>query len=777
MRWLRQTRWILAVSSVASICLCLAGRDCRGDSVIMKNGMVYRGLGTPDRDNTLVFISDGLKKIVVRDSKIERIEANNAFRGGERFQLVQPIVVHGGLMPKEVVSVEAGAWNDRGRRSFRYIGSRLDKSIRMEQAIIDITPHIVKLRGVDGFWVSVLDTNQVPRPVITSLLDKVERKNVEERERAVRFLMDVGWHAEAEKALDQVVRDFPDAGLKERAETARRFIHQAEAQERRFKIDVSRKAQQFHRATKLLKSLGEKGNPTELQIEARELERQEEQQRAADKTLLGDLHKLSAGLPSAERGFWKNPSAEVQKAMEAAPDAVRDRFGSWRKAKAQKGTPDQAQFALAMSGYVAGPELAGPELKRAELFWKARDLILQYVSPGELASKSEHVAGLDALDWTLADASTDMVKRLEILTAIIERMPPLRMPEDEEVTTDKPMLHRVEEEEGNEPTQYAVRLPPEYHPLRSYPAVLLLHSGKGPEAVIGEWADEAARRGFILIAPEYTTAGHPSEYGYSPSEHAAAQLALRDARKRYAIDSDRVFAAGQLSGGNMAWDLALAHPDQFAGVVVIGGLPAKYVLKYLPHHDRLPLFYVIGDLAPAANEFIFTTFVKPMIAKAWDVTYIEYFRRGLEALPEEIPTAFDWMSRHRRDPFPKTFKAYTARTSDDRYNGVVVREFAAGVTTAPEAAEVLGKNLNPGSIEMKSVGLSNMIRLDIKGITALDLWLSPKLIDFNRKAEIRINGRSRGRANKLKLDMQPLLEDLRVRGDRQQLYWYRMSAP
>ena len=48
--------------------------------------------------------------------------------------------------------------------------------------------------------------------------------------------------------------------------------------------------------------------------------------------------------------------------------------------------------------------------------------------------------------------------------------------------------------------------------------------------------------------------GQEHEYHYTPSEHAAAVLALRDARKRYSIDSDRVFAAGQLIGANMAWD-------------------------------------------------------------------------------------------------------------------------------------------------------------------------------------------------------------------------------
>ena len=238
----------------------------------MKSGIVYRGLGAPDRDNTLVYISDGLKRVVVRDSKIEKIEANNAFRTGERFQLVQPMAVHGGLMPKEVISVEAGPWNDRGRRSFRYVGSRSNKPIRMEQAIIEIGPHIVKFRGVDGFWVGQVETNQVPRSVVTSLLGRVEQNNVEERERVVRFLMDIGWHAEAKQELDRLVRDFPQGGP-EGAGRQRPPVHR---RGRGSRSGGSRSTSRSRRSnTKRVASCSkifkEKGMPTELQIEVREI--------------------------------------------------------------------------------------------------------------------------------------------------------------------------------------------------------------------------------------------------------------------------------------------------------------------------------------------------------------------------------------------------------------------------------------------------------------------------------------------------------------------------
>ena len=71
-----------------------------------------------------------------------------------------------------------------------------------------------------------------------------------------------------------------------------------------------------------------------------------------------------------------------------------------------------------------------------------------------------------------------------------------------------------------------MRLPPEYHPLRSYPAIVVLHSGDGPVKAIEPWAAQACRRGYILIAPEYTVQGQPPGYHYTASEHAAVELAL-----------------------------------------------------------------------------------------------------------------------------------------------------------------------------------------------------------------------------------------------------------
>jgi len=773
MTWSKTSKpWACSVLFLFPWILCTAA-TIQGDTITLKNGMVYLSQGAPDKDATLVYIWDGLKKTVIRDSKIERVVGDNTYRTGEKFSLTQPMTVHAGAMPKEVLSVQAGPWNENGQRSFRYVGSKKPRTTSMEQAIIEIGPHVVKYRGVDGFWLGQVATKQVPRAVVSGLLARVEQQNQAERERVVRFLMDAGYYPEARQELDRLIHDFPKTDLSERAAGAKSYIIQAQATQRRAEIDVRRKAQQYRQASAMLRSFTEKELATELMLEIRDVIRHDDEQRASDLALATDLRKLEAKLPAAERGTWKQRVAEAMKAIEQAPDAVRNRFLAWRKARSGAGTSDPGQFALAMSGYVVGSDAAVSELSVADTLWQARDLVHDYLAGAEATGRENILAKLEALDWPAEEGASEGYRKLDLVTRMTQLMPPpLCAPA---VEAEKTMTHKLLERENEEPTEYAVRLPPEYHPLRSYPAIVALHSGEGPQSAVEVWAAEAARRGYVVIAPEYNVAGQPPDYRYTPSEHAAVELALRDARRRYAIDSDRVFVAGQLNGGNMAWDLALGHPDLFAGVIVVSGFPAKYVPRYLSNHERLPLYCVIGDLAPASSEVVFGIYLKPLILKSWDVTYVEYHHRGLEEFPEEIPTFFDWMDRHRRDPAPKSFDAVTARTCDGRFYGLVIHEFARGRSTAPEAVEMLGQNLTPAVLKMKSSSQGNLINLHVSGIMRLDVWVSPRLIDFKRKLEVRLNDKPRYKGA-VKLALDPFLEDLRLRGDRQQVYWLKVSA-
>lgn len=744
------------------------------DTIQLKNGTIYRG--TVDRDNTLIWVFDGLKRVVIRESKVARIESDASFRNLEIFKIEQPLIVHSGAMPKEVMRVEPGPWNDRGRRLFAFEGARAGKVVRMEQAINELGPHLVRIRGVDGFWQAPLAMTQVPKDVVLAILGKVRTDLRDERVRVVRWLIQAEWYKEAREEIARIGKDFPDdTDLRERLDVAASSVSQLESLQLKAVIDRMRKAQQPRAVTARLRAFPEKDVSADVLAQIDEARRADTAQSSADKALADDLQSLSEKLTSEEQTRWKKPLLEALLALKEAPDAVRDRFLGWQKVRLDGEKPPSAEFALAMSGFVLGQDAAVDDLASASTFWMMRDQVRDYLSSSDSNTRGDRLAELESTSIPATEDLPLPFRKLDVVTRLAQHMvPPLH---DDEVkkTDEKVLLHRVRDDANVEPTDYMIAVPPEYHPLRQYPAVVALHDGSGPRKAIDRWASEAANRGYVVIAPEYKSAGEAKGYTYSMSEHAAVELALRDAKRRYAIDSDRVFVAGHLEGGNMAWDFGMAHPDLFAGVIVISGFPGKYVLKYNRHAENVPLYVALGDLAPAANEFVFGQILKPMIAKGWDVTYLEYLRRGLEDLPEEIGPAFEWMDRRRRDPYPKTFEVVTARASDIRFNGLVIREFLRGYTLAPEAVDPLGKNLNPATVRMRSSSLSNLLAIEAKGVKRLDLWVSPKQIDFKRRMEVRINKDSyfKGLA---KPELEPMLEDLRIRADRQQVYWLKVSA-
>src|SRR5439155_17012023 len=125
---------------------------------------------------------------------------------------------------------------------------------------------------------------------------------------------------------------------------------------------------------------------------------------------------------------------------------------------------------------------------------------------------------------------------------------------------------------------YQVMLPPEYQPGRLYPVLIALHdAGERPEVMIRRWSALAEQNGYFLVVPQWEQSVR-GLYGYSAEEHAALTDVVRDLRRRFAVDSDRIFLTGFGEGANMAYDVGLSHPDLFAGVLPVAGTP-KYFAK------------------------------------------------------------------------------------------------------------------------------------------------------------------------------------------------------
>src|SRR5207237_7079947 len=128
-----------------------------------------------------------------------------------------------------------------------------------------------------------------------------------------------------------------------------------------------------------------------------------------------------------------------------------------------------------------------------------------------------------------------------------------------------------------------------YHPDHSYPLIVALYSEQGSpqQELQGFWggADDrggqSQRNGYIAIAPEYVEKSESKVYDYSAASHQIVLDSLRDAKRRFSVDSDRVFLSGHGMGGDAAWDMGLAHPHLFAGVIPINAAIDSYAIHYL----------------------------------------------------------------------------------------------------------------------------------------------------------------------------------------------------
>src|SRR4029077_11834793 len=85
-------------------------------------------------------------------------------------------------------------------------------------------------------------------------------------------------------------------------------------------------------------------------------------------------------------------------------------------------------------------------------------------------------------------------------------------------------------------------------------------------------------------------------YDFSEESHRFVLDSLRDALLRFGVDSNRVFLSGHGMGGGAAWDIGLAHPHLFAGVIPINGAIDHFAPSYLENGRQLPFYTVAGEL-------------------------------------------------------------------------------------------------------------------------------------------------------------------------------------
>src|SRR5579884_1397853 len=474
----------------------------------------------------------------------------------------------------EVVHPFDSHWN----REIRLYGN----SKRYRQRLMQLTPQFAEVDALDWRWKSYYLTSELGPDEVLRLIHEHPKpikigqgSNPAAEPLAIyRFLVEAGWYDQADKQLDGILKKYPSE--KAHVTDLRRALKGLQANQLYDDLQIAYKAGQHDRAQRILARFPVKDVPAGHKALAGVGALRAKYETAND-TLRRARHYLTT-LPAkvaapADRAFFTTATGMILAEMsldDFLPDATADKHKAGRlepflelaeqaeRARKLHQTPTQTPeqlLSLAVSGWLLGKDSADAKPAMSRKLWATRKFLFTYLTTADKSARKALRDGytIQASQYVGPEEVAHMLKLLPPIEA--ERQPP-------ETATE---LNCKVTSEARHELSYLIQLPPEYHVGRAYPLLIALHhAGEKPADMLSRCGPLAKKYGFILAAPAWARLLN-ADYGYTPEEHADVTDLLVDVRRRFQVDSDRVFLLGYGEGGSMAYDVGLAHPDLFAG--------------------------------------------------------------------------------------------------------------------------------------------------------------------------------------------------------------------
>ena len=665
-----------------------------------------------------------------------------------------------------------------GRRIYRM--QTKDGPLQVVQCITEITPRYAKVESWRGEprWDMRLATSSIPRDQLAAILAQaVSHDDPQEWIKIVQFYLQSERYLDARYELEAIMSRYPQMqGL----ETVARELKQMGAKRILEEIQLRQRAGQHALVTRLLENFPPEEVSGETLQQVREMTNRYAEQAARLQAVIVELQANARQVSDEDHRALVQPLVE-----EVVTDLTQNnlnRLVAFIQLKDDSSLTADEKVALVISGWILGTEGANQKISLAISLLQVRDKVRRYLRE-PLAHERQTL-----LESIRSAEGADVVN----LARLIAHMPPPWTIPQEGVRQFGAYELTAPGQSENGDFRYIVQVPPEYDVYRHYPTIVALNGAynspqqelefwtgppirKETKEIIGSRRGQAMRHGYITIAIDWQKP-QQYEYEYTLREHEAVLTCLRDATRRFSIDNDRVFLTGHGVGGDASWDIGLAHPDLWAGVIPFVAQFSqvkKYVQHYWENARHVPFYFVAGekDGSKMSNN---AGVLDKYFVKRFDATVVEFLGRGQEPFQDEVLPALDWMelSTHRRQGSPSEFRCMTMRPWDNFFWWIEGRNFPNSVQPASWPL----RSARPTQVHGKIPKANELIAKSAAEKTTF--WFNPKIVDFSQPINITYNGRKLSKVrSSIRPDPEVLLEDVRTRGDRQRPFWAKLDVP
>jgi hypothetical protein len=647
---------------------------------------------------------------------------------------------------------------------------------KVRQRLTLLSPYMARIEAIDHVWSSAYMTKEINPSELRAILcrhpdleEKDGKPDADKRMKIYRFFVQAKMYTAAERELDSLLKAVPQA--KEQVEKAREGLRSLQLEEYMTEIEIALTAGRTRLAREAVNRFPVQGPGAahlgKINVLKARFEAEDQQIANARRWLLENVEAVTGSwaetFTDAVGSIRENLLPENLSRLEPFL-ALADQAARLKAQGKPPGSKPEELIALAISGWLLGRESADKRPDAAIKLWSAREFVLNYLRTTKPKDRAEMIYQFE---------NAPMVA-LDELSQLIGFLPPT---DPEEDLSTAPRDRRAPAPSRGFATNYVLQLPPEYSHGRPTPLLVVLGApAERPRDILDRFAPFAARHGYLLAAVEWSR--NNALYGYSPDEHARVLDVLRDMRRHFNIDSDRVFLSGYGDGGNMAWDVGLSHPDLFAGVLPISAFPKlNFVLPYWRNAMYLPFYVVSGDFTAEASKNTGRIF-REFTARGFPAMNVVYHGRGFDWFPAELPYMFEWMEKKRRatgtpdlgrNPGDVAYgeEFHTMRTTDDRFYWIGCNNIADSHLVENVRA---GRSPSPAKFQA-SIRAGNQISIYTLGVRDVTVWLARGMIDFEKPITFKTVGRKTDfKRVTVKPSLAVMLEDFFERGDRQRLF-------
>ena len=777
----------------------LTARESFADQrVVLKSGIPLQGLlldvATLNQDpfaaggqgqvkaRPILMVDDGLRRVYLHRRGMVAAGPQDVRGVEQSIEFKQGVPLGGTPVQSIGVILNVTKFNRYGRRVMTVIGPK-GSPIDITQGITEINARYAKVEALKGkppyLWDMRVATSSIPAHILQSIFrQRIDQSDPDQRLMVVRFFIEAERYRAAEEELTRAIRDFPElAEMQAQLITivgyqAETLLEEAELRSRVGQTQFARNVYSRFPLAAVGATMREK-----VRTEVEKLDEVDAQVNELVDALRNDLAKLKQGDQATLQRIFK----EIEQGLSSS---TLSRLSDYARLRDSETVSLDERVALAVSGWLMGSGVGEQNLVVATALVQVRDLVAEYLGPANLVRRDEILNELKAIEGS----------QIQYVAKLLPQLTPVLPFPDGSADQEIPGMFRLGRLAGQDtPRQlaehpdYLIQLPPEYDPLREYPCLVVLHSaGVPPEAELAWWAGDfnksknsrtgyAARNGYIVVAPQWSRFKQP-RYEYTAREHHAVLSSLRHAMRRSSIDADRVFIAGHGDGATAAWDIALAHPDHWAGMISINGEPAKTIRHYHPNARHLPMYFVMGwSSGPKPPLVRMGAILDKYMDPNNDATVVMYKGRGAEEFYEEIPNLFEWLnvSTHVRRPMPKEIETATMRAGDRYFWWLEMGPLKKAVQFNPILWDQY-ESRREGKVDA-AILAGNQIRVTCPA-DWFTVWLRPDLgLDLNE--QILVNRSKEAVRFQFDGELKTILEDTRTRADRKRPFWATIRVP